>query len=330
MTVTPVRSGPDGVCLEPPARPPMISPAEAVRATSILALHARSMVRFLLSGNTALDLPRPPLHAGFRGTVLLLHGWMVPSDPHWFRTYWLLHEQGYRSSRSTRAGTGTGLRGRRFELTDCAADAAALVRHLGCGPVICVGYSMGGLVAQLMAKRHPEEVAGAVLAATASEQRERLLLQLVWSGMGVFQWWLKLAPRWAWSLAVNAIVHGDEETTAWVVGELRRGAADDIAEAGRDIGRFDSRPWLEHVRQPVVVIVTTLDLIVPPGRQRELARLVAAPLIELHADHLAPATTPRRFARGLSEALDVLERLREPEEASLHSVREAGAPAKTG
>ena len=200
------------------------------------------------------------------------------------------------SSRSTRAGTGTGLRGRRFELTDCAADAAALVRHLGCGPVICVGYSMGGLVAQLMAKRHPEEVAGAVLAATASEQRDSLLLQLVWSGMGVFQWWLKLAPRWAWTVTVNAIIRGDEETTAWVVGELRRGAADDIAEAGRDIGRFDSRPWLEEVRQPIVVLVTTLDLLVPPGRQRELARLLAAPLIELHSDHLASRdhSTPLR------------------------------------
>lgn len=329
----------------------MISPVEAAQATSILALHARSMVRFLLSGNTALDLPRPPLppgyivevpgagdlfyrdtgepEGGFRGTVLLLHGWMVPSDPHWFRTYWLLHEQGYRVIALDARGHGHGMRGRRFELTDCAADAAALVRYLGCGPVICVGYSMGGLVAQLMAKRHPEEVAGAVLGATASEQRDSLVLQLVWSGMGVFQWWLKLAPRWAWTVTVNAIVRGDKETTAWVVGELRRGAADDIAEAGRDIGRFDSRPWLEQVRQPIVVIVTTLDLLVPPGRQRELARRLAAPLIELHSDHLAPATTPGRFGRALSEALDLLERMREPDDAGLHSVRQAGVRAST-
>ncbi len=323
----------------------MISPVDAVRATSVLAGHAESVVRFLLSGNTALDRPRPPMPpgyiaevpgagdlfyrdtgepaAGFRGTVLLLHGWMVSSDAHWFRTYRLLYEQGYRVIAIDARGHGHGMRGRRFDLTDCAADAAALVRYLGCGPVTCVGYSMGGLVAQLMAKRHPEEVASAVLAATASEQRDSLLLQLLWSGMGALQWFLTLAPRWAWRLAVNAVVHGDEETIAWLVGELRRGAADDIAEAGRDIGRFDSRTWIEDVDQPTVVLVTTIDLLVPAARQRELARRLEAPVIEIDSDHLAPATTPGRFGRGLGQALDLLERMRGEEEARLGSVGEA-------
>ncbi len=324
----------------------MISPVEAVRATSILAQQARSVVRFLLSGDTALERPRPPMPPGYiaevpgagdlfyrdtgepgagsRGTVLLLHGWMVPSDPHWFRTYSLLHGEGYRVIALDARGHGRGLRAPRFELTDCAADAAALVRYLGCDPVVCVGYSMGGLIAQLMAKRHPEEVAGAVLAATASELRESLLLQLVWAGMGAFQWWLKLAPRWTWNLAVNAVVQGDEATTAWAVGELRRGAAEDIAEAGREMGRFDSRPWLEDVGQPMVVLVTTIDLLVPPSRQRELARRLEAPVVDIHSDHLAPATTPGRFGRGLCQALDLLEQMREREEARLGTVGEAG------
>ncbi len=324
----------------------MISPVGALRTTSLLAKQAQSLVRFLVSGHTSLERPRPTMPPGYiaevpgagdlfyrdtgepaagsRGTVLLLHGWMVPSDAHWFRTYSLLHEEGYRVIALDARGHGRGLRpGRRFELSDCAADAAALVRYLGCGPVLCVGYSMGGLIAQLMAKRHPEEVAGAVLAATASELRESLLLQLTWSGMGAFQWWLKLAPRWMWTLAVNAVVQGDQATTAWAVGELRRGAAEDIAEAGRDIGRFDSRPWLEDVRQPMVVLVTTLDLLCPPSHQRELARRLEAPMVELHSDHLAPATTPGRFGRGLCEALDLLERMREREESGLGSVGEA-------
>ena len=324
----------------------MISAGEALRTTSFLVQQARSVVRFVHSGRTALERARPPMPPGYiaevpgagdlfyrdtgepeggsRGTLLLLHGWMVPSDPHWFRVYSLLQREGYRVIALDARGHGRGLRpDQRFELTDCAADAAALVRYLGCEPVVCVGYSMGGLIAQLMAKRHPEEVAGAVLAATASELRESLLLQLVWSGMGAFQWWLKLAPRWTWTLAVNAVVQGDEATTAWAVGELRRGAAEDIAEAGRDIGRFDSRPWLEHVRQPMVVLVTMIDLLVPASRQRDLARRLEAPMVELHADHLAPATTPSRFGRGLCQALDLLERVREREEANLESVSEA-------
>jgi pimeloyl-ACP methyl ester carboxylesterase len=265
------------------------------------------------------DTGDPP--GGARATVLLLHGWMVPTDPHWFRTFSLLHREGYRVIALDARGHGRGLRpGKLFELKDCAADAAALVRYLGCGPVLCVGYSMGGLIAQLMAKRHPQEVAGAVLAATASELRESLLLQVVWSGMGIFQWWLRLAPRWTWNLAVNSVIQGDEATTAWAVGELRRGAAEDIAEAGREIGRFDSRPWLEDVRQPIVVMITCIDLLVPETRQRELARRLEAPIVEVDSDHLAPATTPRRFHRGLIEALGLLEEMRERESAQLRTV----------
>ena len=325
----------------------MISPLEAAKATPLLARQARSVVRSLLSGETAFERPRPSMPPGYiaevpgagdlfyrdtgdpprrsRGTVLLLHGWMVPTDPHWFRTFSVLHEAGYRVVAIDARGHGRGLRpGRPFELKDCAADAAALVRYLECGPVFCVGYSMGGLIAQLMAKRHPQEVAGAILAATASELRESLLLQIVWSGMGVFQWWLRLAPRWSWQLAVKTVVQGDEETTEWAVGELRRGAAEDIAEAGREIGRFDSRPWLEDVRQPMVVLLTTMDLLVPASRQLELARRLEAPMLRVESDHLAPATTPRRFHRGLCEALEVLEGLCDRERVQLRSVTEAG------
>src|SRR3712207_5806276 len=74
----------------------------------------RTMLPFLKGGGTLLDEPKPPLPDGYvreipgagnlfwrdtgpppqrrrrRGTVLLLHGWMVPSDPHWFRTWRLL------------------------------------------------------------------------------------------------------------------------------------------------------------------------------------------------------------------------------------------------
>ena len=324
----------------------MIHPLDAARTSAIFARQARVVVRQIVSGQTSLDNPRPPMPQGYisqvpgagdlfyrdtgdppggsRGTILLLHGWMVPTDAHWFRTFWILHEQGYRVIALDARGHGRGLRQEPFSLTGCAADAAALIRYLDCGPVLCVGYSMGGLIAQLMAKRHPHEVAGAVLAATSTELRESLLLQLVWTGMGAFQWWLRLAPRWSWSLAVNAVVRGDEETTDWVVGELRRGSAEDIAEAGREIGRFDSRPWLEDVRQPMVVLITCTDLLVPESRQRELAHRLEAPVVEVMSDHLAPATTPRRFHRGLLEALDLLEYLREREYEQFRTVGQVG------
>ena len=67
-------------------------------------------------------------------------------------------------------GHARGLRSRRhMRLADCADDMAALIDELDTGPVIAVGYSMGGPIAQLLWKRHPEKVAGLVLCATGPE-----------------------------------------------------------------------------------------------------------------------------------------------------------------
>ena len=286
---------------------------------------------FLRGGGTVLDEPRPPLPDGYvqevpgaghmfwrdtgpppdprrtRGTILLLHGWLVPSDPHWFRTWRLLQVDGWRVLALDARGHGRGTRPMAsFTLEDCADEAAALVRHLDCGPVVVVGYSMGGAIAQLLARDHAELLRGVVLCATSAEFRSSPIMRAIWSGMALFQLYLRLAPKWSWAVFVERVTRGDPETTDWVVGELRRGAAEDISEAGREIGRFDSRPWLEAIDVPSAVVVCTMDLLVPPTMQRGLAERLGAPMIEIDSDHLAPGTTPRRFHRGLTEAIELV------------------------
>ncbi|MFD7578617.1 alpha/beta fold hydrolase [Kitasatospora sp. NPDC059817] len=49
-------------------------------------------------------------------------------------------------------------------------DLAALVEHLGAGPAVLVGHSWGGQLAQLLAWRRPELVAGLVLVDPAHEE----------------------------------------------------------------------------------------------------------------------------------------------------------------
>ena len=281
-------------------------------------------------GNT-LDSPRAPLPAGRvetvpgvgelffrdtgpashgprRGTLVLMHGWMVPSDPHWFRTFGVLHREGWRVVALDARGHGRGLRSTaRFRLTDCAHDAAALIDHLDCGPVTVVGYSMGGIIAQLLARDEPDLLDGVVLCATGCEFRTSLIMRSVWSSMGVLQLAWRLAPHRFWAALASVMAYTEQETADWLVGELSRGAPWDIAEAGREIGRFDSRPWLAEIAVPTAVVVTTADLLVPPDRQRDLARRLDASTVELVADHLAPATAPRHFHRALLSALDRLE-----------------------
>ena len=88
-------------------------------------------------------------------TVLLLHGWTATADLQFFTAYEALAARCSFVTLDHR-GHGRGLRPEaRFELEDAADDAAALVEALGVGPVITVGYSMGGPVSMLLARRHP-------------------------------------------------------------------------------------------------------------------------------------------------------------------------------
>lgn len=59
-----------------------------------------------------------------------------------------------------------------YSLDDLVADAARLIREWGRGPVVWVGLSMGGMVGQGLAIRHPDLVRGLVLANTSARYPE--------------------------------------------------------------------------------------------------------------------------------------------------------------
>jgi pimeloyl-ACP methyl ester carboxylesterase len=236
--------------------------------------------------------------------LLLLHGWMFPSDLNWFRTYKPLADAGYRVLALDHRGHGRGLRAHEpFTLAGCASDAAALIRELGCGPAIVVGYSMGGPIATLMARDHPDTVAALVLCATAREWKEPRMKAL-WSGMGVLRLVLGAFPHQSWRWGLRRAGFPDSPITSWVAAELSRGSARDIAEAGRELGRFDSRTWIKQLRGiPSAVVVTTRDSAVPPRKQFELAESLGAPAFEIACDHSGVTVKGPEFARVLLEAL---------------------------
>src|SRR5436190_22374251 len=55
-------------------------------------------------------------------------------------------------------------------------DAAFAVEHFGIAPVVAIGQSLGGLIALLLAARHPELVSGLVVAeASAARGRDAVV-----------------------------------------------------------------------------------------------------------------------------------------------------------
>jgi 3-oxoadipate enol-lactonase len=242
--------------------------------------------------------------------VLLLHGWMFQGDLTWFRCYGPLTDAGYRVIALDHRGHGRGLRtSDEFRLSDCADDAAALVRHLGCAPVTAVGYSMGGAIAQLLARDHRELLSSLVLSATPPNWTERGM-RILWRSMGVLRLLLGVFPTRTWSAILRRGGFPDDATTAWIASELSRGSSLDIAEAGRELGRFDSRGWLHRIEVPAAVVVTARDRSVPPRKQRELVERLGARSFEVPADHGAVLARPERYREVLVQALDALHEAR--------------------
>jgi pimeloyl-ACP methyl ester carboxylesterase len=235
--------------------------------------------------------------------VLLLHGWTATADLNWFAQYAALREAGYRAIALDHRGHGRGLRTYAdFRLKHCADDAVALLEHLGTGPAIAVGYSMGGPIALLAARHHPDTIRGAVLCATSSNWRAPRLRGL-WYSMAVLRLALGLADYSLWRKGLRAIGLPDSPETTWVASELVRGSSRDIAEAGRELGRFDARPWLREVTVPAAGVVTTEDHAVPPRWQRSLAKGLGAPTFDSPGDHFASGQAYEGFNRALLAAV---------------------------
>ena len=156
--------------------------------------------------------------------VLLLHGWIFQSDLNWYRCYAPLEQAGYRVLAVDHRGHGRGLRTTEpFRLVDCAADAAAVVREIGCGPVTVVGYSMGGAVASLMARDHRETVSALVLSATAPDWSEKHMRRL-WRSMAGLRLLLNTFPTSAWRAACGRAASRTTRRRRGWRRELSRGA----------------------------------------------------------------------------------------------------------
>ena len=235
--------------------------------------------------------------------VMLLHGWMANADLNWAAAYGDLQDAGYRVLAIDHRGHGRGLRPiERFRLSDCAADAAAVLRELGVAPATVVGYSMGGAIAQLVAHEQPDVVSGLVLSGTAQHWQEQEIKRR-FRGLGLLGLSLAVAPRASWQAGFKRVGLEISPRSVWLHSELMRHSAADIAEAGRELGRFDSRPWAHTVQAPVAVALTSRDELVSPRKQHELAAAYRAQVFEAPVRHIELGIHAEKYNPALLAAI---------------------------
>ena len=274
-----------------PPVPPLLPPGQVIN------LAGRGEVFVRDSGGAPAD-----------PVVLLLHGWTASADLNFFPVYAQLAGS-YRVIAMDLRGHGRGMRSTEpFSLEDCADDAAALLGQLGAGPAIVVGYSMGGPVGMLVARRHPGMVAALVMQATALEWRRTARERMVWRLLAVVELGLRLGTGtgFAERLLREEIEEAPEMEVyrPWLAAEFRRGLARELAGAGRALSRYDAQPWAGELGLPAAMLITTSDRLVRPSKQRELAEALHAHVIEVDADHDLPLVKGEEYARLTKLAVD--------------------------
>jgi 3-oxoadipate enol-lactonase len=237
---------------------------------------------------------------------MLLHGWSATADLNWFACFAPLAEH-FRVIALDHRGHGRGLRtDAPFRLEQCADDVAALARELRIPRFVPVGYSMGGPIAQLLWRRHPHLVDGLVLCATSctftGTVRERVLFGMA-AGTSALANAVPLGRVPSVALSVWAGWRNRRGAPWWGLGEVARHDWEQIVEAGREIGRFDSRSWTAEISVPTAVVVTADDDVVPVHRQLDLIdRVPNATVREVDGGHAVCTLRPERFVPQLLDA----------------------------
>jgi pimeloyl-ACP methyl ester carboxylesterase len=262
-----------------------------------LAGHGTTIVR---------DIPGPPGAA----SVMLLHGLGATTRLNWGPCFRPLSEH-FRVLGIDHRGHGRGLRTRRFRLEQCADDAVAAARARGVERFIAVGYSMGGPIASLAWRRHPDRVAGLVLCATARHFVPRPVARAARIALPVASGLARLAPSLAQERLLGRML-GRIEHPQLRERVYREFAGHDpaaVLQASRALSGFSSHDWIGSVDVPTAVIVTTRDELVPAERQRKLAASIpGAEVFEVEGDHSACVSRARRFVPALVAACRSVER----------------------
>ena len=198
-----------------------------------------------------------------------------------------------------------------YAMSDLVDDAARVIREWGRGPVAFVGLSMGGMVGQGLAVRHPELLRGAVLANTTAR----------YPAAAAATWAARIAAVEQGGMAavadgvVERYLHADyrgahpQATEALRALLLRDGPAGYVA-ACHAVAGVDWLDRLAEVKLPVLVIAGARDAGATPAMAREIADRIAGAELEVFdgASHLSVAEVFEPFAERVGRFLAGLPR----------------------
>lgn len=170
-----------------------------------------------------------------------------------------------------------------YEIETVADEVAGVLDVLDVQAATVIGYSMGGMVAQALARRHPGHVRRVVYAATAAKPMRYPVAEAI--GMVLLRVFWKIGridgARISHAVFRSVGAYGSEYDR-WLWDVMLARDPELNLRALRAIKRFDSRKWVGRLDVPAMVIIPERDQIIFPVAQYELAGLVrGAKVLEL-------------------------------------------------
>jgi 3-oxoadipate enol-lactonase len=209
-----------------------------------------------------------------------------------------------------------------YTIHEMADDAAGLLEKLGIARAHVIGVSMGGMIAQELALRHPERVRGLVLACTYPEpdadieqQRQFSVqqlggsvsetgeVQINLSTLDPFMFFQHLLPR----VFNQSFIDTDLPKLMQVfAGGLEYGfSLEAILGQVAAVMSHKATDRLHQIAAPTLVITGDADLLIPPGNSDILAKNIpGAKLVKIPGgSHGFNFETPDVFNRAVLEFL---------------------------
>ncbi len=209
---------------------------------------------------------------------------------------------------SARGFGGSSPAGALLSMEGIAADAVALLDHLGISRAAVCGLSMGGYAALAMARAHPTRLSGLALVDTRAEadapeaRANRAALASAVRAQGVGPVVEAMLPR-----LLGATTQRERpEVVSKVRAAIEAAAPGAVADALAGLAaRADQTGLLREIRVPALCVVGAEDALTPPADAQRMADAIpGAKLVTLPAcGHLPCFEAPAALAAALREWL---------------------------
>jgi 3-oxoadipate enol-lactonase len=239
-------------------------------------------------------------------TLVLLHGLGATSRLNWLTSFPLARR--FRVIAPDLRGHGHGIRAATpFALEDAADDVIALADALAVDRFIPVGYSLGGPIAQLLWRWHPDRISGLVMCATSSSFRatpfEYALFAMLPGLEQISRFFPEVIARRIIALVARPYLEACG-FAAWALNELLLRDPRAVVQGAVALGTHSVEGWIQEIDVPTSVVVHTRDQLVPPARQQALAAAIPGARVHfVEADHFAVVRDPQVFVPTLVRAI---------------------------